>query len=106
MILLTENSSNLNYLVIFGYSYLGRARFRLEVICNPLGKVTAYFIIIKKMKKLQLANFGLEEMSDHEMNQTNGGVLGIDDLAVLAIGFVITVAFTMGMNDGAKNKSK
>lgn len=58
------------------------------------------------MKKLEFANYGLAEMSEIEMNYTDGGVLGIDDLAVLAIGFVITVAFTMGMNDGAKNKGK
>jgi hypothetical protein len=58
------------------------------------------------MKNFESANFGLVEMNEDEMNQVDGGVIGVDDLILLGIGFAASVIYDMGKNDGAKNRNK
>ena len=51
---------------------------------------------------MDLNKMGLAPMSELEMDQIDGGRLGLMELALTGIGLVINAAYEMGKKDGAR----
>jgi len=53
-----------------------------------------------QFSELSMVDMNLSNLNDEELRETQGGIWQ------LIVGFVWTVAFEMGVNDGAKNRDK
>ena len=61
-------------------------------------------MINKQFSELAMDDMNLSQLNEEELMETQGGFLL--ELGLLAVGFVIQVAYDMGKNDGAKNRDK
>ena len=49
-----------------------------------------------------LNKMGLSPMNDEEMQEIDGGFLGLDDLILVGLGILVTAVYEMGKSYGAK----
>jgi len=53
-------------------------------------------------QNFDLNKMGLAPMTGEEMQEIDGGFLGIDDLVLIGIGILVTAVYEMGKSYGAK----